>query len=50
MKIPGVGPITATAIAALAPPAETFAKGRDFAAWLGLAPRQLSTGGKQKRG
>jgi len=35
MTIPGVGPITATAIAALAPPAETFSKGRDFAAWLG---------------
>jgi transposase len=50
MTIPGVGPITATAISALAPPAETFAKGRDFAAWLGLAPRQLSTGGKQKLG
>ena len=50
MTIPGVGPITATAIAALAPPAETFTKGRDFAAWLGLAPRQLSTGGKQKLG
>ena len=50
MTIPGVGPIAATAIAALAPPAETFAKGRDFAAWLGLAPRQLSTGGKQKLG
>lgn len=50
MTIPGVGPITATAITALAPPAETFAKGRDFAAWLGLAPRQHSTGGKQKLG
>jgi transposase len=50
MTIPGVGPITATAIAALAPPAETFTRGRDFAAWLGLAPRQLSTGGKQKLG
>lgn len=50
MTIPGVGPITATAIAALAPPAQTFAKGRDFAAWLGLVPRQLSTGGKQKLG
>jgi len=34
MTIPGIGPITATAIAAIAPPAETFAKGRDFAAWL----------------
>ena len=50
MTIPGIGPITATAIAALAPPAETFAKGRDFAAWLGLVPRQASTGGKQKLG
>ncbi len=48
MTIPGIGPITATAIAAIAPPAETFAKGRDFAAWLGL--RQASTGGKQKLG
>ena len=38
--IPGIGPITATAIAAIAPPAETFAKGRDFAAWLGLVPKQ----------
>lgn len=50
MTIPGVGPITATAIAALAPPVETFTKGRDFAAWLGLVPRQLSSGGKQKLG
>lgn len=50
MTIPGVGPITATAIAALAPPVENFTKGRDFAAWLGLAPRQLSSGGKQKLG
>lgn len=50
MTIPGVGPITATAIAALAPPPESFTKGRDFAAWLGLAPRQLSTGGRQKLG
>lgn len=50
MTIPGVGPITATAIAALAPPVETFAKGRDFAAWLGLAPLQKSTGGKHKLG
>ncbi|WP_339500454.1 IS110 family transposase, partial [Pseudomonas canadensis] len=40
MTIPGIGPITATAIAAIAPPAETFAKGRDFAAWLGLVPKQ----------
>lgn len=50
MTIPGIGPITATAIAAIAPPAETFAKGRDLAAWLGLVPKQASTGGKQKLG
>jgi len=49
MSIPGIGPITATTIAALAPPAETF-KGRDFAAWLGLTPLQRSTGGKRKLG
>ncbi|WP_245508806.1 transposase [Bradyrhizobium zhanjiangense] len=50
MTVPGIGPISATAIAALAPPAETFAKGRDFAAWLGPTPLQRSTGGKQKLG
>jgi transposase len=50
MTIPGVGPITATAILALAPPPESFAKGRDFAAWLGLTPRQHSTGGKERLG
>jgi transposase len=50
MTIPGIGPITATALAALAPSAQTFKKGRDFAAWLGLTPLQHSTGGKQKLG
>jgi transposase len=50
MTIPGLGPVTATAIAVLAPPAETFRCGRDFAAWLGLTPLQRSTGGKQKLG
>lgn len=50
MTIPGIGPVAATAILALAPPIETFRKGRDFAAWLGLAPRQHSTGGKQRLG
>jgi transposase len=50
MTIPGVGPVTATALAALAPPAETFKRGRDFAAWVGLTPLQHSTGGKQKLG
>jgi transposase len=50
LTIPGIGPITATAILALAPPPASFRKGRDFAAWLGLTPRQRSTGGKQKLG
>jgi transposase len=48
--IPSVGPITATAIVAPAPAAETFRAGRDFAAWLGLTPLQKSTGGKQRLG
>lgn len=50
MTIPGIGPIAATAIVALAPAAETFRRGRDFAAWLGLTPLQKSTGGKTKLG
>lgn len=50
MTIPGIGPIAATALVALAPPAETFRRGRDFAAWLGLTPVQRSTGGKTKLG
>ncbi len=50
MTIPGIGPVTATALVALAPDASSFRCGRDFAAWLGLTPRQHSTGGKQKLG
>ena len=50
MTVPGIGPLIATAIAVLAPPPETFRRGRDFAAWLGLTPRQHSTGGKQRLG
>ena len=50
MTIPDIGPIAATAIAALAPAAATFKRGRDFAAWLGLTPLQKSTGGKTKLG
>jgi transposase len=50
MSIPGVGPITATAIVALAPAPEAFTAARHFAAWLGLTPLQKSTGGKQKLG
>lgn len=50
VTIPSVGPVIATAILALAPPAESFDSGRDFAAWLGLTPRQRSTGGKERLG
>lgn len=50
MTVPGIGPVTATALVALAPTAQAFKKGRDFAAWLGLTPLQRSTGGKQKLG
>jgi transposase len=50
MTIPGIGPVTAVALTALAPPAQTFTRGRDFAAWVGLTPLQHSTGGKQKLG
>lgn len=50
MTIPGIGVICATAMEALAPPPETFRKGRDFAAWLGLTPRQHSSGGKTRLG
>ncbi len=46
MSIPGDGPITAMAIQAFAPPMEGFGRGRDFSAWLGLVPRQHSTGGR----
>jgi transposase len=49
-KVPGIGPICAMAITAFAPPMEAFRSGRDFAAWLGLVPRQHSSGGKQKLG
>jgi transposase len=50
MTMPGVGPITALAIETFAPPMDVFKRGRDFAAWLGLVPRQHSTGGKQVLG
>jgi transposase len=50
MTVPGIGPLIATAIEALAPPPETFRSGRDFAAWVGLTPVQRSTGGKERLG
>lgn len=48
--VPGVGPLTAMAVQAFAPPMESFRNGRDFAAWLGLVPRQFSSGGKERLG
>jgi transposase len=48
--IPGVGPLTALAVEAFAPSMESFRCGRDFAAWLGLVPRQYSSGGKERLG
>ena len=46
MSIPGVGPMISTAMVAAIGTGEAFERGRDFAAWLGLVPRQYSTGGK----
>lgn len=50
LTMPGVGPITAVAIEAFCPAANSFTHGRGFAAWLGLVPRQNSTGGKDRLG
>jgi transposase len=47
-QIPGIGPIVATAIVAAIGNGAAFRKGREFAAWLGVVPRQYSTGGKAK--
>jgi len=44
MTVPGIGPIIASAMVAAIGDGTAFAKGRDFAAWLGLVPRQMSTG------
>ena len=48
MAIPGVGPVTATAMIAAIGNGAAFRKGREFAAWLGVVPTEHSTGGKQK--
>ena len=50
MTIPGVGELTAMAVHTYAPPMESFRNGRDFAAWVGLTPREFSTGGRQRLG
>jgi transposase len=46
MSVPGIGPIISTAMVAAIGTGDAFGRGRDFGAWLGLVPRQYSTGGK----
>src|SRR5271169_5941954 len=46
MSVPGIGPIISSATVAAIGTGEAFSKGRDFGAWLGLVPRQMSTGGR----
>jgi transposase len=48
VAVPGIGPVIATALAAHLPCPDHFTSGRHFAAWLGLTPRQHSSGGKDK--
>jgi transposase len=50
VEVPGIGKLIATAVVANMPDPSVFKKGRDFAAWLGLTPRQNSSGGKQTLG
>src|ERR1700686_4317811 len=46
MSVPGIGPVISTAVVAAIGTGEAFERGRDFGAWLGLVPRQYSTGGR----
>ena len=50
LEVPTVGPIGASAVLAKVPDPRMFRSARDFAAWLGLTPRQFGTGGKQRSG
>jgi transposase len=50
MSVPGIGPLISTAVVAAIGTGEAFERGRDFAAWLGLVPRQYSTGGRSVLG
>ena len=50
MTVPGIGPVAATALAATVGDATVFESGRHLAAWLGLVPRQTSSGGKERLG
>jgi transposase len=49
-EIPGVGPVLATALVASVADPKAFRSGRDFSAWIGLVPKQYSSGGKDKLG
>ena len=49
-EVPGIGTLIASVVAASVPDPGVFKSGRDFAAWLGLTPRQNSSGGKEKLG
>ena len=44
MSVPGIGPLISSAVVAAIGSGDVFSKGRDFAAWLGLVPKQISTG------
>jgi hypothetical protein len=44
MSVPGIGPIISSAVVAAIGSGDVFSKGRDFSAWLGLVPKQISTG------
>lgn len=50
MALPGIGPVAATALVASVGDARQFGSGRELAAWIGLVPRQYSTGGKSRLG
>ena len=50
MQVPGIGPITAFAMLAFAGDLKDFKNGREFAAWIGLTPKEHSTGGKHRTG
>lgn len=49
-SIPGIGPITASALVATVPDVGVFRSGRQFAAWLGLTPKANSSGGRERQG
>lgn len=50
MEVPGIGPLVASALVACVPDQSMFPCGRNMAAWLGLVPRQNSSGGKERLG